>query len=71
MTWEESQQEEWEIWKEWHKDAAQSTGIKKDMEIFEVDTDNNDYLKRLCDSQYPFYDALYRHRIKPAPSSHY
>lgn len=68
LTWEceNGHQEEWDIWKEWHTDAAQSTGIQKDMEVFDTDTENNDHLKRLYDIQYPFYEALYRHRIKPA-----
>ena len=64
MTWEKSHHAEWDIWKEWHKDAAKSSGIKKDMEVFEHDIENNEYLKRLYDIHYPFYEALYQHRIK-------
>ena len=65
MTWEEGHQKKWDIWKEWHTDAAESTGIQKDMEVFEVDTQNSDHLKRLYDHQFPFYEALYQHRIQP------
>lgn len=65
MTWEKGHQKKWDIWKKWHKDAAKSTGIQRDLEIFEFDTRNNDHLKRLCDIQSPFYEALHQHRIKP------
>ncbi len=65
MTWKVSHQKEWDIWKEWHADAAKSTGIRKDMEVFEDTVENNDHLKRLHDLHYPHYEALYRHRIAP------
>lgn len=65
MTWKQGHQEKWDIWEKWHVDAAQSTGIRKDMEVFEVDTRNSDHLKRLYDVQYPFYEAMYQHRIQP------
>jgi hypothetical protein len=69
MTWKNSHQEEWDIWKNWHTDAAQSTGIQKDLEEFETDIHNSDHLKRLYDQQYPFYDILYQHRIKPVAAT--
>jgi hypothetical protein len=65
MSWAPDHQEEWEIWKDWHKDAAQSTGIQKSMESFEVTVDNNDHLKRFYDELWPFYESMYRHRIAP------
>lgn len=64
MMWESGHQDKWDIWENWHKDAAQSTGIQKDMEVFETDINNSTHLKKLYDNQYPFYDILYQHRIK-------
>jgi hypothetical protein len=65
MTWAPEHQEEWEIWKDWHKDAAQSTGIQKSVECFEVTIDNSDHLKGLYDQMWPLYERLHRHRIAP------
>jgi hypothetical protein len=65
MSWAPEHQEEWEIWKDWHKDAAQSTGIQKSMESFEVTVDNSDHLKRFYDEVWPFYEGMHRHRIAP------
>ena len=36
LSWESEHQEEWDIWKDWHTNAAQSTGIQKNMETFDV-----------------------------------
>lgn len=66
MSWAPEHQEEWEIWKDWHVDAAQSTGIRKNMERFEVTIDNSDHLKRMYDEVKPFYDRMYRHRVVAA-----
>ncbi|MCP4749114.1 MAG: hypothetical protein GY874_23715 [Desulfobacteraceae bacterium] len=68
MTWDQSHKKEWDIWKDWHKDAAKSSGIQKNMEVFEVTIENSDHLKRLYDTHYPFYERLYRHRISPLKS---
>jgi hypothetical protein len=64
LTWEEEHKEEWDIWKEWHKDAAKSTGIKKNMEKFEVTVENSDHLKAYYDYHFPFYKTMYDKRIK-------
>jgi hypothetical protein len=65
MTWNPGHKAEWEIWKDWHRDAAQSTGIQKSMETFEVTIDNSDHLKGFYDRLKPFYDRIYAHRILP------
>ncbi|MGD8834851.1 MAG: hypothetical protein PVJ84_00580 [Desulfobacteraceae bacterium] len=68
MTWDSGQKSEWEIWKDWHKDAARSTGIQKSMEKFETTVENSDHLKRFYDDQLPFYRIMYAGRIQPIPS---
>lgn len=65
MTWESEQKQEWEIWKDWHQDAAKSTGIVKNMETFEVTVENSDHLKAYYEDQLPYYRALYERRIRP------
>lgn len=65
MTWNQGHKAEWEIWKDWHQDAAQSTGIQKCMETFEVTIDNSDHLKGYFDRLKPFYDNMHAHRIQP------
>lgn len=65
LTWESENKEEWEIWKDWHKDAAQSTGICKNVENFAITIDNSDHLRSFYDDQMPYYQTLYTNRIKP------
>lgn len=69
MTWESEQKQEWEIWKDWHQDAAKSTGIVKNMETFEVTVENSDHLKAYYEDQLPYYRALYERRIRPISPS--
>ncbi len=64
LTWEPDHKPEWEIWKTWHKDAAQTTGIRKNVETFEVTVDNSDHLKSYYDYHFPFYESLHIHRIR-------
>jgi hypothetical protein len=66
MTWDPGHKTEWEIWKDWHKDAAQSTGIQKSMETFKVTIDTSDHLKDFYDQLWPFYEHMHAHRILPA-----
>ena len=58
-------QEEWDIWKDWHADAARSTGIRKNMETFDVTVDSSDTLKAFYDQQMPYYEKMYARRIQP------
>ncbi len=66
MTWKVEHKGEWDIWKEWHKDAAKSTGITKNMETFEVTVENSAHLRKYYDYHLPFYQSMYKHRIQPA-----
>ncbi len=64
LTWDPGQKAEWEIWKDWHKDAAESTGIQKNVETFEVTVENSDHLKRMYEDQLPFYQKMYAKRVR-------
>jgi hypothetical protein len=68
MTWESGQQKEWDIWEDWHKDAAKTTAIQKNVETFDVTVDNNAHLKNFYDHQMPYYEALYNQRVAPVDS---
>lgn len=58
-------QGEWNIWKDWHTAAAQSTGIQKNMETFDVTVGNSDHLKAFYDHQMPYYEKMNARRIRP------
>jgi hypothetical protein len=65
LTWESEHKEQWKIWKDWHKDASQSTGICKNMEKFSVTINNSDHLRAFYEDQVPYYRILHANRIKP------
>jgi hypothetical protein len=69
LTWESGHQEEWDIWEDWHTDAAQSTGIQKNVENFEVTVENSDHLNKMYEEQLPFYLAMYEERIRPVETA--
>lgn len=65
LTWESEHKEEWEIWKDWHTDAARSTGIQKNMETFAVTVENSDHLKRFYNDQLPYYRKMRARCVQP------
>ena len=46
-------------------EAAQSAGIQKNMETFDVTVDNSDQLKRYYDDQDPYYRKMHAQRLQP------
>jgi len=66
LTWGVRHIEEWETWKEWHADAARSTGIQKNMEPIDYDVLAIPKLKALYDYHLPSYQAMYANRITAA-----
>lgn len=67
LYWDAGYKKEWDSFKEWHIDAAKSTGIQKNMEIFDesvLDIDKA-HLKAHYDFYLPFYEAMHKHRINP------
>lgn len=65
LRWEPDHKKEWDIWKNWHADAAKSSGIQKNMEKFEVTIENSDHLKSYYDYHLPFYEEMYKFRVVP------
>jgi hypothetical protein len=63
LSWEQGGSRKWKIWKKWHKDAAQSTGIQKNMETFEVTVENSSHLKSYYEKHLPFYREMDQYRI--------
>lgn len=67
MSWKVEHKKEWDIWKDWHSDAAVSTGIVKNMETFEHTVENNGHLRRYYDTLLPYYQKMSAHKLKPRP----
>jgi hypothetical protein len=65
MTWKVEHKREWDIWKDWHKDAADSTGIVKNMEEFEVTVENSGHLGAFYEKMLPYYQEMYSHKLMP------
>lgn len=55
---------EWKSWEAWHLDAARSTGFIQDMETFDFTVRDVPRLSEMYELCWPFYAALYRHRIR-------
>ena len=66
LTWDAGHVKEWDTWKEWHADAARSTGIQKTMEPIDYDVLAIPRLRALHDHHLPFYQAMHAHRITAA-----
>jgi hypothetical protein len=65
LTWESEQKPEWDIWKDWHADAARSTGIRKNVETFDVTIENSELLRSYYDNQLAYYQTIRADRIRP------
>ena len=65
LTWNPGERTEWATWKEWHKDAADSTGISRAPEQYAVSFEDEPRLVELLDYALPFYQALDRYRLSP------
>lgn len=65
LTWSPKSPEKWKIWEKWHKDAARSTGIVKNLEVFEHTIENNAHLGSYYEYHLPFYQEMHCERIIP------
>ena len=63
LHWDSGHKKEWDSWKEWHTDAAKSTGIQKNMEKFDISLDDKPHLREYYNHHKPFYDRMYAQRI--------
>jgi Sulfotransferase domain len=64
LTWEHEYKEEWEVWKDWHANAARSTGIRKNTETYRITVENSEYLKQFYDNQHPYYSRMHAQRVR-------
>jgi hypothetical protein len=64
LSWEPRQVPEWEMWTEWHEEAQESTGIKK--QPLEDDTEVPEGLEGVYERCLPYYQELYEKRLQPA-----
>lgn len=63
LSWEPSKVPDWEMWEEWHGEAEQSTGIKR--QPLEDDTEIPEGLEEVYEHCLPFYEELYEKRLRP------
>jgi hypothetical protein len=63
LSWDPGQVPEWDSWKEWHVDAAESSGIQKNMETFDFGLDDRPHLRDHYEYHLPFYEKLYQKRV--------
>ena len=54
LHWKPQMPAKWHTWQKWHTDAADSTGIRKNVETFEVTVENSAHLKSFYDYHLPF-----------------
>ena len=64
LSWEPRKVPDWEMWAEWHEEAEQSTGIKK--QPLEDDTEIPEGLEGIYEHCLPYYEDLYEKRLWPA-----
>jgi hypothetical protein len=65
LNWKPRMPEEWKGWEEWHEHAANSTGIQKNMETFDISIDDVPHLRSYYEYHLPFYEALRKHSLNP------
>ena len=63
LSWEPRKVPDWEMWAEWHGEAEQSTGIKK--QPLEDDTEIPEGLEGVYEHCLPYYEELYEKRLRP------
>ena len=63
LSWEAGEVPGWEMWSEWHQEAEQSTGIKK--QPLEDDTEIPEGLERVYERCLPYYEELHERRLQP------
>jgi hypothetical protein len=63
LQWQAEHKPEWDIWKNWHTDAAQSTTIEKRTKAYEITPENSAHLRSYYEYHLPFYEAMNRHRL--------
>ena len=63
LSWEPGEVPGWEMWKEWHEEAQESTGIKS--QPLEDETEVPAGLEDIYERCLPYYEELYERRLRP------
>ena len=61
--WQPGHRSEWDSWKEWHRGAAESSGIHKRSSVYEHTVENHDVLRRYYEYHLPYYRELERYAV--------
>ncbi|UCD78885.1 MAG: hypothetical protein JSW26_26370 [Desulfobacterales bacterium] len=67
LNWQPELPSQWKMWRNWHRDAAGSTGIRKNLKIYDTTVENSERLKSYYEHHLPFYRTMHRHRISAVP----
>ncbi|MGW5863542.1 sulfotransferase-like domain-containing protein [Streptomyces sp. NPDC055239] len=67
LSWQAGERGEWQVFEEWHRDAAASTGIHTRSGDYADTVHNNPRLAALHAAQLPFHEELRAHRIGTHP----
>jgi hypothetical protein len=69
LSWAPEDRPEWSRTKQWHQDAANSSGFRPTARAYDVTCDNDPTLAGYLDHHLPFYEALLRHAISPVETA--
>lgn len=65
LSWRAGERTEWAAWREWHAEAANSTGIGRAQRSYATSFEAAPRLARFLEDCLPIYRALDRHRLRP------
>ncbi|MFD3518770.1 sulfotransferase family protein [Streptomyces sp. NPDC058657] len=65
LSWQAGERSEWQVFEDWHREAAASTGIHDRSGEYADTVENNARLGALHQAQLPYYEHLRAHRITP------
>jgi hypothetical protein len=69
LNWQVGQREEWDNWRQWHREVAVSSSIQGGQTNYAETVDNHSKLACFYRHHRPYYDEMQRHRIVPGPAS--
>jgi hypothetical protein len=65
INWQAGHREQWDHWKQWHREVAQSSGIQPGQTDYAETVDNHSKLSAFYNHHRPFHDEMYSHRLVP------
>lgn len=66
LEWQPGLPPQWANWREWHLDAAASTGIRQDSKRYDFSVLDDPYLADCYAYHLPFYEEMRKYKLAPA-----